>query len=357
MAGRLQVVAELPGGLGGADALAVLVECAAADRHLEEEVEEGDQADQRYRQSDQSAHHGARVRPPGGGDEISDIVRAMIRPLAAVLGACLLLSASDALAQRRNPLIAQGQEQYDDLRYEEALQTLSAALVRAGNSEQDRSTIYRLLAFTYLALGREEEAEGAYRSLLAIEPEFQPGSDVSPRIRDFFGGVRQRWEQEGRPGVAQRPPAPLNIRHRSPPQARRNTAVSLEAQVEDPDGRLAGLVLAYRQGTSAVFTRLEAQLRGGSWYAQVPAAAVRPPLVEYYFEAVDAAGLPIAQRGDVAAPLRIAVPAPESGGLLSQWWFWTVVGVVVVGGIVGAVLILGGDEGGQQTGTFVIRVE
>src|SRR5687768_6871542 len=81
---------------------------------------------------------------------------------------------STAAAQRRNPLISQGQVQFDDLRYEEALQTLSAALIRSGNSNEDKATIYRLLAYTYLALGREEEAEGAYRSLLAIMPDYQP---------------------------------------------------------------------------------------------------------------------------------------------------------------------------------------
>ena len=280
----------------------------------------------------------------------------MIRQVGVLLVVVVaLLAATGTASAQRNPLIRQGQEQYDDLRYEEALQTLSAALVRAGNTVQDRVTIYRLLAFTYLALGREEEAEGGYRSMLALQPDFEPGSEVAPRIRQFFAGVKSRWEAEGRPGTAQ--PAAVSIRHRSPPQGARGQAVSLEAQVDDPDGRMAGLVLAFRQGTSAVFTRVETQARGGSYYAQIPADAVRPPLVEYYFEAVDSSGLPIAQRGDVAAPLRIAVPAPgEGGGVLSQWWFWTVVGVVVVGSIVGAVLIFGGDDGAQQPGNFVITV-
>ena len=82
-----------------------------------------------------------------------------MRVLSAVALCCTLALSASALAQRNNPLILQGQELYDELRYEEALQVLSAALVRAGNTEAERGTTYRLLAFTYLALGRPEEAE------------------------------------------------------------------------------------------------------------------------------------------------------------------------------------------------------
>ncbi len=265
------------------------------------------------------------------------------------------LSAPDvARAQRANPLIAQGQEQYDDLRFEEALQTLSAALVRAGNSQEQSRTIYRLLALTYYNLQRQEEAEGAWRSLLAINPDEQL-TDVAPRVREFFTGVHTRWVAEGSPGVATRPPAPVTIGHRSPAQAERGTSVGLTATVDDPEHRVAHLVLAYRQGTAAVFRRVDTTPSAGGFRATIPGADVRPPLVEYYFEAVDAAGLPVGARGDVAAPLRIAVPAPGGGSILGKWWFWTIAAVVVAGAVVGTVLLVGG--GGQdQRGTLVIQI-
>ena len=80
------------------------------------------------------------------------------------------------------------------------MQTLSAALIRAGNSPEENTTVYRLLAFTYLALGREEEATGAYRSLLAIQPDSTPSSDLAPQTRAFLERVKQAWETDGRPG-------------------------------------------------------------------------------------------------------------------------------------------------------------
>lgn len=285
------------------------------------------------------------------------MVNRSLLALCALLAASVVaLSAPVARAQRANPLIAQGQEQYDDLRFEEALQTLSAALVRSGNSQEQNRTIYKLLALTYYNLQRNEEAEGAWRSLLALNPEEELGADVAPRVREFFTGVRTRWDAEGRPGVATRPPAPVTIGHRSPAQAVRGTAVGLTATVDDPESRVARLVLAYRQGTAAVFRRVDTTPSAGGFHATIPGADVRPPLVEYYFEAVDAAGLPVGARGDVAAPLRIAVPAPGGGSILGKWWFWTIAAVVIAGAVIGTVLLVGG--GGQDPrGTLVIQIQ
>ncbi|MDW8361553.1 MAG: hypothetical protein RMK74_04045 [Myxococcales bacterium] len=276
-------------------------------------------------------------------------LRALLLCVAGLAAPIGEISTADA---QQNPLIARGRQQLDDLEFEEALQTLSAALVRAGNTDEDRAEIYRLLAFTYFALSRPEEATGAYRALLALRPDYVPGNEVAPRIREFFGRVRAQWEADGRPGLP--PPAPVTIAHRSPPQAERNTPVTLTASLEDPSRRVARLVLAYRQGTSDVFRRVDATLRGAGYVATLPAEAVRPPLVEYYFEALDASGLPIASRGDVAAPLRIAVPAP-GGSVFGKWWFWVGAAVVVGGAVTAGVLLAGGEQAAGQ-GTFVVTL-
>jgi len=262
--------------------------------------------------------------------------------LALVLGAALVVLPAGVQAQGAGgtstaEIIERGQAEYEDLRFQEALQTFSAALIRTGNTPADLARIYRYLALTYLSLDRREEAEGAYRSLLGLMPDTVPGSDMSPRFREFFTQVRARWETDGMPGLP--PPAPVNIAHRSPPQAERGTSVTLTATLEDPDGRARSLVLAYRQGTNAVFQRLECT-RGedGGFTATIPASAVTPPLVEYYFEAIDAGGLPLAGRGDVAAPLRIAVPAP-GGDVTAEPGFWIAIGGGAAVLIAGAIII------------------
>jgi signal transduction histidine kinase len=77
----------------------------------------------------------------------------------------------------------------------------------------------------------ERQLTGAYRSLLGLRPDYEPGSDVSPRFREFFAGVRTQWEADGRPGLPA--PAPVSIEHTSPPQADRGNEVELTATYED----------------------------------------------------------------------------------------------------------------------------
>ncbi len=258
-------------------------------------------------------------------------------------------------ADTTQSIIERGQSEYDDLRFQEALQTFSAALVRAGNTPADLARIYHYLALTYLSLDRREEAEGAYRSLLGLAPDTIPGSDLSPRFREFFTEVRSRWEADGRPGLP--PPAPVSIVHRSPAQAEREHAVTLTATLEDPDHRARGLVLAYRQGTNAVFQRIDCgQNEEGEYVATIPADAVSPPLVEYYFEALDAGGLPLAGRGDVAAPLRIAVPAAE-GDITSEPAFWVAIAGGAAALIAGAIIIgVVVSNEAPQNGTLVFTI-
>ena len=279
----------------------------------------------------------------------------MLRLWALVV--LLSLTPALAFAQAGNPLIQRGVEEYDELRFDEALQTLSAALVRSGNTPDQQAQIYRYLALTYLALDREEEASGAWRSMLALDPAAEAGSDLSPRFREFFTQVHAQWEAAGRPGLP--PPAPVAIQHRSPPQAERGTEVALTATLDDPSGRVASLVLAYRQGTSAVFRRVDTTRTAEGFAATIPADDVRPPLVEYYFEAVDANGLPLAARGDVAAPLRIAVPAP-GGDIASEPLFWVGIGggaLVVAGAIILGVVLGTQGSGDPGQGTLVITID
>jgi hypothetical protein len=120
-------------------------------------------------------------------------------------------------------------------------------------------------------------------------------------------------------------------------------------------------VLAYRQGSSAVFRRVDCtRAPDGTFTATIPGDDVSPPLVEYYFEAVDAGGLPLASRGDVAAPLRIAVPAPGRP-LEEEPAFWGIIagGAVAVGLAIGLGVFFGtqgGGGGGTETGTLMITI-
>lgn len=276
------------------------------------------------------------------------MTRSMWRPLCAGLAVALaaqaLAPSSLALAQpnetneaaQPQDLIAKGRQLFEDQRYEESIQALSAALLRPDNTKEQKVEIYRLLALDYITLGRREEADSAVRGLLVEQPDYELPPTESPRFRDFFAEARARWEAEGRPGLVKEAPArrPVVLRHGSPASARKNEPIDLRAKLEDPDGRASSVTLHYRAGSRGEFATRTAEREGESVRARIPASVVRPPVIDYYFEVLDEAGAVIASRGDAQAPLRIAIP--DGGG--SGW----VVPLAIGGGILGAAAIVGG---------------
>ncbi len=270
-------------------------------------------------------------------------------------------AAAQSTAQGVSALVQTGREQYDNLQFEEAIQTLSAAIIRRGNTAPLEVSIYELLGLSYLALSREEEAEGAFRLMLARDASHRLAAGTAPRIVEFFERARTRWEAEGRPGGPQvnttaRVECPVTIEHRSPAEQQPGQAIELSASLVDPDRRSAGLVLAWRAGSRGLFHRVDAQNRGGTFTATVPASEVRPPAVEYYLEAVDPNHIAVAARGDAFAPLRVVVPEAQRPSIFTRWWFWTGAGVVLAGAVVGTYFLVRGSDTAPTPATLTITL-
>ena len=268
---------------------------------------------------------------------------ALVAAIHSVALSASLLSVVPAYAQTRpsgttkgpQDLIGRGQSLFEDQQYEESIQTLSGALVRPNNTKPQKIEIYRLLALNYITLNRKDEAESAVRGLLAIEPSYMLPSSESPRFRDYFASVKQKWEAEGRPGLVKEtaaPPPPVTMKHNSPSEMEPGHQIDLTARVEDPQSRVVNVKLFYRAGSKGPFEEMNAAYEQGGVRATIPAASVRPPLVEYYFQGIDKGGLPIVSRGDATAPFRVAVPEPSKGWVLP---------VAIGGGVVGAAAIFG----------------
>lgn len=233
-------------------------------------------------------------------------------------------------------LVARGQAQFEDQQYEESIQTLSGALLRPNNTPAQKVEIYRLLALNYITLGRTQEADNAVRGLLVAQPDYQLPATESPRFREFFAKSREKWEAEGRPGLVKETPTakPITLKHGSPSQGEEGKSIDLTAKIEDPDARAASVKLWFRAGSKGDFEQANADIEGDSVRASIPGASVKPPVMDYYFEILDAAGGVIASRGDAQSPLRIPVPDKSGGG---GW----VLPVVIGGSILGAAAIVG----------------
>jgi tetratricopeptide (TPR) repeat protein len=251
--------------------------------------------------------------------------------------------------QTPNQLLREGIAAYDALDYDEALRKLSAALLGSSNTADDNRAIYQYLGLSYLLLDKPEQATGAFRNMLALAPDYHFDAATAPRIVEFFENVRRQWEADGRPGIRALPPAgprPVRIVHAAPEQAVAGRDLSLRVSLVNGDGR-GRLLLRYRSGGRGLFQAVPVV---ADRPAVIPAAAVRPGTVEYYFEAVDATGALLATRGDPDAPLRVLVPDSGGGGsVLGKWWFWTGAVAVVGGGVALAVILSSNGGSGHTT--------
>ncbi|MBI4705292.1 MAG: hypothetical protein HY744_29650 [Deltaproteobacteria bacterium] len=292
------------------------------------------------------------------------LVRSWLRLAATLLAVCFALGSGDVAAQPKkqtvSALVQKAQDLFDEQMYEESIQVLSAALMRPGISREEKIDVYRLLAYNYITLRRDDEADGAVRGLLVLDENFSLPESESPRFRDFFKKTRDAWEADGKPGLkAEKEATPeaskVAVKHAPPAQADEGQAVSVGGTVEDPEATVAKVKLYYRAGSSGKFTTAPVQFAMLRWSAQIPAEAVVPPLVEYYVEALDEGGLPVATRGDAAAPLRIAVVA--SGSFLTSPWFWVPVGVAVAAAaVITAVVVTSSGEQESPKATVTINV-
>ena len=165
---------------------------------------------------------------------------------------------------------------------------------------------------------------------------------------------------EGKPGKTEDATkvveTPVKLAHTSPAQVAPGTSIKLTGSVDDPKGRVRGVQLYYRTGAKGKFVIVAGTFTLGKFNTQIPGKDVKPPLVEYYLEAVDNAGLPIASRGDAATPLRIVVPEPPKDSIFTSPAFWVPVGVVVVGVAVGVPVGLA-VFGPKQTATVKVGVK
>lgn len=245
-------------------------------------------------------------------------------------------------------LIERGRTLFDDQKYEESIQVLSAALVRPGNSKADRIDINRLLAFNYITLNRRDEAESAIRGLLALEPGYDLPASESPRFRDVFTSVRAKWEAEGRPGlvVDAVPVTPVTLIHASRSETDAGQLVPIAIRVDDPGHRVRAVKVFYRTGSKGEFTALDAELHGTSARAVLPASAVHAPFVDYYLVASDETDAAVATKGDPGAPMRIVVPEGGKG-----WVVPVVIGssVLAIGAAFGIMALAGVFKSSSST--------
>ena len=114
----------------------------------------------------------------------------MIMIAARIALACLVIVVSAARLEAQDTLPS-ARDLYASAHYDQALQVLDR-LSAAPSSNDDRQSIdlYRTLCF--FALGRRDDADRAIEAIIARDPLYQPGDDLSPRMRTIFSDAKKR---------------------------------------------------------------------------------------------------------------------------------------------------------------------
>jgi hypothetical protein len=265
----------------------------------------------------------------------------------AVFLSCLV-SPHRGVAQDTDSLIEQGLKQYNDLEYETSINSLSAALVMPGSSDEQKILIYQYLGLNYLVLGREAEAAGAFRGLLVIDENwsFDPVT-TSPKVVEFFTKVKQKWIADGKPGrekLVQK--KVVNIIHKIPGEGSPGQDLNLKIEIENPQKIPLKIIVAYKSAADEKFSETMATMKGYSdeektrvlYMVTIPGESVKDISVDYYINVEDTQGNLLGSKGDENVPLRIPVASEDKkkrkkrallGGLLGGLGGAAVIGIIL----------------------------
>ena len=249
---------------------------------------------------------------------------------------CLAVPVRSAQAQIQVPDDVQAMTRMmRDLRYEEAIQRGQRALREASPRDPHRvAIVYRLLGTAYFLLGDETHARAAWVQLFALEAEARPPDEASPKLRSFFERVRLDAAS------IELDPAPLK-------EVPEGKPFLVEARLAGTVSRVERVLLHYRTEGAGAYAMRRLDRQGGLLRATLPGVLLAdgsPRAFEYWLEARDAQGAPVALVGTEAAPLRAKIipqrrdgvaeglqpgSQPEEPPVYKRWWFWGIVGGAV----------------------------
>jgi tetratricopeptide (TPR) repeat protein len=273
-------------------------------------------------------------------------------------------SAGIAHAQTDNDEINRGIKLFNDLEYQKSIEQLKRALGKQQNlTKQELTETDKYLAFDYLVLGNEAEAERYVKELLKLDPWFELDPMSSPRFLDFFAKVKKSMPPPPKRVAtltASGERAPVEMTYTTSPSQRaiKDAPLTFAVGIADPERRHARIVLLHRKkGAPAYSTVTARRVDNGRYEIIIPGLLVQQPTVEFYIAAEDEQGNKIGLLGSEQVPLAIDVNEPEGTPVYATWWFWTGIGAAVAAGVVTAIVLSGGSSNppGGNTGTVIIH--
>jgi len=267
---------------------------------------------------------------------------------APAIGQAQDASPSEALAQIR--------EQVLYANYGEAVEGLTAYLVRGDLDAAGRNAGLEVMVTIHIARRQERRARQTLQRLFARDPQHRLSeSDPSPPVLSAFGRAREN------------PPPPVEVAFdHEPPSLGSRVPPTLEVSIggEGADA-VQEVRLRYRQGDAGSFSTIVMNVRDGVASARIPLLDDGDAYdVEYVIEAAAPSGAVLASAGTAGDPLAFTVPeapqgsspvlgvgTPDGGEVVdddeggSLAWLWITLGVAIVAGGVTLAVVLASNSG------------
>lgn len=246
------------------------------------------------------------------------------------------------LAQPANPYLDEARRLAKDLQFAEAIEQLKVARQVPQLSNTQRLEVLELLGRCQVAEGARADAEASFADMLAMSPGAELNRGASPKILEVFDAVKKRLY------------APDFVRL-NPLPARLGQAVLL---IVDPWHRVEALVMLRRLDGAAP-TEQPVPVADGQAAIELDVAPGHA--LEWWLEARDVSGLPLAGFGSAQSPQRFAQPAVVTSGLfapgpertprLQRAPAWVAVALTVGAGAAGAFLQVRSQDRANQART------
>lgn len=281
-------------------------------------------------------------------------------------GWAAILALALAAGAARADEIEEAERRLADLDYTDAINILESLLRHGEADARDLARIYGLLGKAAASSGEDSQAVWAYTRLLALEPDFDLGSGVSPRLRRAMAAARRELPEN----------ASIRLQLRAPRQAwaERPTSIALEVNA-DGLGLVRGMRVYHRREGAASYSRVT--VRGPPPLEAVIPAFSTPRAgrrLEYWVAALDEYGNELSTMGTRGRPMSMPVRNPpadassgrgrsgdhdgDEGGVTKQWWFWAGLVAVAAGATAGALLLTAEEPSCPAGGTcYTVQVE
>jgi len=228
--------------------------------------------------------------------------------------------------------LARGEKLFEEQEYAGAIQTLAPVTRDARATRAQRLRALEMIALSQFIKNDKAAARATFERILDIDPGYQlRDTSGSPAMRSFFDDLKSQLIPNFDPKAG------ADLEHAAPTAG--SAGAPIEIQVRVTRGLVFDTFVSTRRRGELTYTVAPLKPRGDNrWHTRLtPPASSKPYVLEYFVEARDAGGAPIARIGGPDQPLEIALSAGGSASRRPWYGRW-----YVYAGAVGAAALLGG---------------